>query len=154
MPELIGKRLPDEIEYEFATTFGGQRQVPWGDDLKRITDWPCGPIGQPDFDRLETVPPVVGLYSNVAEIEDIIVVDAIPDAAVPAGEWLFAVHRPADCPRGPIVRNRGITGSSSSFRMDPESALESCGNIKSRGWDFAALAVSIRDSIKLTLSHN
>ena len=37
--EFIGKRLPDEIEYEFAATRGGTRKFPWGDDSERIAEW-------------------------------------------------------------------------------------------------------------------
>jgi formylglycine-generating enzyme required for sulfatase activity len=69
--ESAGKRLPDEIEYEFAATQGGIRRFPWGDDddddAKRITEWKFGPAGEPEFDRLKTAPPVMGLFSNVAE---------------------------------------------------------------------------------------
>ena len=65
--ESIGKRLPDEIEHEFASTNGGTRQAPWGNDLGRIVDWEFGPIGSPEFDRTEINPSVAGLHSNVAE---------------------------------------------------------------------------------------
>jgi len=65
--ETLGKRLPDEFEYEFAATLGGTRKFPWGDDATRIVDWPIGKVGQPDWDRLPTTPPVYGLFSNVAE---------------------------------------------------------------------------------------
>jgi formylglycine-generating enzyme required for sulfatase activity len=64
--ESIGKRLPDEVEYEFAATAGGQRKFPWGDEPPG-SDWKFGPVGEPAFDRLDTLPPVFGLYSNVAE---------------------------------------------------------------------------------------
>jgi serine/threonine protein kinase/formylglycine-generating enzyme required for sulfatase activity len=65
--ERIGKRLPDEAEYEFAATAGGTKQFPWGEDAGKITAWPIGPVGQPDYDRTATDPPVYGLFSNVAE---------------------------------------------------------------------------------------
>lgn len=65
--ETIGKRLPDETEYEFAATHGGRREFPWGDDSQRIVEWKFGRVGDPEFDRLDTVPPVIGLFSNVAE---------------------------------------------------------------------------------------
>jgi formylglycine-generating enzyme required for sulfatase activity len=65
--ETVGKRLPDEIEYEFAATSGGRRKFPWGDDAARITEWKFGPVGEPEYDRLDTDPPVTGLFSNVAE---------------------------------------------------------------------------------------
>jgi formylglycine-generating enzyme required for sulfatase activity len=64
--EKIGKRLPDEAEYEFAATGGGERDFPWN-DFQKIKNWPIGPVREPAFDRLDTQPPVYGLYSNVAE---------------------------------------------------------------------------------------
>jgi len=65
--ESVGKRLPDEIEYEFAATAGGKRRFPWGDDAELMIDWKLGPVGEPAFDRLDTIPPVADLFSNVAE---------------------------------------------------------------------------------------
>jgi formylglycine-generating enzyme required for sulfatase activity len=65
--EMVGKRLPDEAEYEFAATGGGTRRFPWGDSPAKITPWPLGPVGQPSYDCIRTDPPVYGLYSNVAE---------------------------------------------------------------------------------------
>lgn len=65
--ESLGKRLPTEGEYEFAATAGGKCRFPWGDDADRLTEWPLGPAGTPEFDRVEAGVPVFGLYSNVAE---------------------------------------------------------------------------------------
>lgn len=65
--ERIGKRLPTEWEYELATTKGGTQSFPWGDDVGKITEWTYGKAGTPAWDRLDTDPPVFGLYSNVAE---------------------------------------------------------------------------------------
>jgi hypothetical protein len=63
--EQVGKRLPDEAEYEFAATKGGTRDFP-GDFPLPIAQWPLGPVREPGFDHLDA-PPVYGLYSNVAE---------------------------------------------------------------------------------------
>src|SRR5262249_2093226 len=65
--ERIGKRLPDEAEYEFAATGGGKLKYPWGDEFRLAGEWTFGPVRQPDFDRTRTQPKVYGLYSNVAE---------------------------------------------------------------------------------------
>lgn len=65
--ESIGKRLPDEWEYEFAATNGGATRFPWGDDTTRLACWEFGPPGQAAWDMLKTQPPVLGLFSNVAE---------------------------------------------------------------------------------------
>uniref|UniRef100_A0A7C4QQB2 non-specific serine/threonine protein kinase n=1 Tax=Schlesneria paludicola TaxID=360056 RepID=A0A7C4QQB2_9PLAN len=65
--ERVGKRLPTEVEYEFAATLGGTRRFPWGDDPTVITEWSFTKAGDPAFDRLPVEPPVYGLFSNVAE---------------------------------------------------------------------------------------
>jgi serine/threonine-protein kinase len=72
--ERVGKRLPDELEYEFAATGGWgstKLQFPWGDTVQKMFTWPLGPVGPADeqaaFDRTDTEPPVYGLYSNVGE---------------------------------------------------------------------------------------
>jgi serine/threonine protein kinase/formylglycine-generating enzyme required for sulfatase activity len=65
--ERMGKRLPDEWEYEFAATLGGTRKFPWGDDPALEEEWIFGVAGEPTEDRLPTDPPVFGLFSNVAE---------------------------------------------------------------------------------------
>jgi formylglycine-generating enzyme required for sulfatase activity len=69
--ERVGKRLPDEAEYEYAATEGGRRRFPWGNEAPPLVanTWPLGPVGHPKFDRLELPgqPAVFGLYSNVVE---------------------------------------------------------------------------------------
>jgi formylglycine-generating enzyme required for sulfatase activity len=64
--ERVGKRLVDEAEFEFAATGNGRARATWGNGVV-LEPWSLGPIGQPAFDVLLTVPPVVGLCSNVAE---------------------------------------------------------------------------------------
>src|SRR5687768_5328571 len=52
--EKIGKRLPDEVEFEAAATAYGERRFPWGQDEARINGWPLGPVGTPSFDATAT----------------------------------------------------------------------------------------------------
>jgi formylglycine-generating enzyme required for sulfatase activity len=65
--EMVCKRLPDEVEYEFAATQGGTRRFPWGDSDPKSKDWPVGKVGEPPWDKTPTNPPVFGLYSNAVE---------------------------------------------------------------------------------------
>jgi formylglycine-generating enzyme required for sulfatase activity len=65
--EELGKRLPDEVEYEYAATNGGKNRFPWGNEFERIVSWPFGAVGIPPYDRALANPAVAGLYSNVAE---------------------------------------------------------------------------------------
>ena len=65
--ELVGKRLPDEAEFEFAATHGGVWSYPWGEAAQPIVDWPIGLVGGCEFDRTPDQPPILGLHSNVAE---------------------------------------------------------------------------------------
>jgi serine/threonine-protein kinase len=64
--EEVGKRLPEEAEYEFAATNGGTTRFPWGDE-GRFTSWPFEKVGVPASDSTLQKPPIYGLYSNVAE---------------------------------------------------------------------------------------
>ncbi len=72
--EKLGKRLPDEAEFEYAATLGGTLKYSWDDacltqdcrDLfEPIRDF--GSVGTPALDRLPTDPPIYGLCSNMAE---------------------------------------------------------------------------------------
>jgi formylglycine-generating enzyme required for sulfatase activity len=65
--EHAGKTLPTESQFEFAATAGGKHRFPWGDDAELISQWPLGEVGEPAYDRTDTIPPAEGLYSNVAE---------------------------------------------------------------------------------------
>jgi formylglycine-generating enzyme required for sulfatase activity len=65
--ELVGKRIPDEGEYEFAATNAGTTSFPWGDDGSVIKDWKIGPTGTPEYDRCSNWPTLCGLYSGVGE---------------------------------------------------------------------------------------
>jgi eukaryotic-like serine/threonine-protein kinase len=65
--ERLGKRLPDEFEFEVAATAGENRRFPWGNDATRIQKWPFGFVGNVAFDHPLENPQVDGLFSNVAE---------------------------------------------------------------------------------------
>jgi formylglycine-generating enzyme required for sulfatase activity len=69
--EKAGKRLPDEVEHEYAATVCGTRRFPWGEflDPRGVKKWSFGPVHQRGSDVVELPgqPPVLGLYSNVAE---------------------------------------------------------------------------------------
>jgi formylglycine-generating enzyme required for sulfatase activity len=66
--EGVGKRLMDEVEYEFAATNRGETRFPWGDE-PMFPPWPLGRVREPGHDRTRypEKAPVYGLYSNVAE---------------------------------------------------------------------------------------
>ena len=65
--ESVGKRLPDEYEYESAATANGRLKFPWGNDSPADATSNRGPVTETSFDRLASNPQVLGLYSNVAE---------------------------------------------------------------------------------------
>jgi len=65
--EASGKRIPTEAEFEFAATGGGTKKFPWDGPFPDLSDWPAGTVSSAGYDRTATDPPIVGLYSNVAE---------------------------------------------------------------------------------------
>jgi formylglycine-generating enzyme required for sulfatase activity/DNA-directed RNA polymerase specialized sigma24 family protein len=94
--EGLGKRLPDEVEYEFAATNGGKDRFPWGKELDKITPWAFGPVGLPAHDRSAVNGPVCGLFSNVAEWT------SSWAAPYPGAEWPADLK--AEAPNQRIVR--------------------------------------------------
>jgi formylglycine-generating enzyme required for sulfatase activity len=66
--EESGKRLPTEVEYEYAATVRGQCSYPWGNsEPQTAIEADNCLVTRPDFDVLGAEPPVFGLCSNVAE---------------------------------------------------------------------------------------
>ena len=82
--ESIGKRLPSEFEYEFAATNGGTTWYPWGDDSDKIEPWQLGAVKGAAYDVTLGQPPVFGLYSNVTEWTDSLLVSPTPMPPLPA----------------------------------------------------------------------
>jgi len=71
--EGAGKRLLLDSEYEFLATARGMSRYPWGETAPADVVLPpqFGPVGFPDFDRVETGQGIVyGLCSNIAEWTD------------------------------------------------------------------------------------
>lgn len=67
--EKLGKRLPDEFEFECAATKGGTQLYSWGniDRPEGEDESTFKPVGYPQFDRVDYDTPIFGLGSNVAE---------------------------------------------------------------------------------------
>lgn len=67
--ELLGKRLPDEFEYEYAATNAGTQNFSWGNEPAppQPAEEELPQVGKPAFDRVIFDRPVFGLCSNVAE---------------------------------------------------------------------------------------
>jgi formylglycine-generating enzyme required for sulfatase activity len=66
--ERVGKRLPDEAEYEVAATRGGTLDSPWGGQPSDLEDWTIGPVKEsPAFDVIRYDRNIWGLYSNALE---------------------------------------------------------------------------------------
>jgi formylglycine-generating enzyme required for sulfatase activity len=82
--EALGKRLPSEFEYEFAATNGGTTWYPWGDDFTKIGPWRLGAVKGAAYDATLGQTPVFGLYSNVTEWTDSLLVSPTPMPPPPA----------------------------------------------------------------------
>ncbi|QDU37064.1 Serine/threonine-protein kinase PknB [Maioricimonas rarisocia] len=69
LAERLGKRLPDEFEFEYAATRAGTQRFPWGHDAGPGTHWTFGAVTDHEYDIVTfgNQPPIIGLYSNVAE---------------------------------------------------------------------------------------
>jgi formylglycine-generating enzyme required for sulfatase activity len=65
--EHAGKCLPTETMYEFAATNGSRGRFPWGNDPQPAEVWRFGSSEVAAYDISLTQPPLVGLFSNVAE---------------------------------------------------------------------------------------
>ncbi len=65
--ERVGKRLPSEAEYEVAASPTGA--FPWGKSEEFLPSggWFKAPTDPAAFDKTQTDPPVLGLFSGVAE---------------------------------------------------------------------------------------
>lgn len=99
--EVIGKRLPDEFEYEFAATNGGKTRFPWGNE-RRVGDWKYGPGGSDPSERTLSKPHAYGLYSNVAEWTTSVL--TLPKEGVPAAPGGATQKQPTRFPHGRVVR--------------------------------------------------
>ncbi|EAQ78811.1 bifunctional serine/threonine-protein kinase/formylglycine-generating enzyme family protein [Blastopirellula marina] len=107
--EQIGKRLPEETEFEYAATDGGRLNHSWESaataaDLEQLFQPrdKFGPVGAPAQDRLLTEPPVYGLCSNMAEWTMTSASAFYPYGDLAAGELQKAL--PHDLFRHRIVR--------------------------------------------------
>jgi hypothetical protein len=69
LAEQLGKRLPDEMEYELAASYRDPTESTMPGMILNETpgDIPLKPVKHLTLDRLHTQPEVIGLFSNVAE---------------------------------------------------------------------------------------
>jgi formylglycine-generating enzyme required for sulfatase activity len=65
--ERVGKRLPDEFEFEFAATNGGTVADPWAGQGEPADAWEIGPFEKSRFPLQVGNRTVYGLFSNVVE---------------------------------------------------------------------------------------
>lgn len=108
--EKCGKRLPSEIEYEFATTAGGTSRFPWGNDSSLIESWPLNGRAA-SYDICQTAEKVSGLYSNVPEW-----------TSTPASSYPGHFNQPAMLPE--------ITGGFYVVRGGPASVIRGTPNLQ------------------------
>ncbi len=114
--EISGKRLPSEFEYEFAATNGGTTKYPWGDDEARIDPWRLGEVRVAAYDATPGQTPVFGLYSNVTEWTDSLLMSPVPGLPMPASmKAMFAQGRvvrggPPEVMKGDTAKARPTFG--------------------------------------------
>lgn len=65
--EMVGKRLPTSLEYEFAATNGWTTRFPWGDTEPPSDAWRLTSTNHQTFDRTLAETPIWGLFSNASE---------------------------------------------------------------------------------------
>jgi formylglycine-generating enzyme required for sulfatase activity len=65
--EMVGKRLPTAQEYDFAATNGWTTRFPCGDADPPAETRMLASFGVKEFDRVQTDPPIQGLFSNASE---------------------------------------------------------------------------------------
>jgi len=111
--EKLGKRLPNEAEYEFAATRGGKTRFPWGDDFGQVKSWPIGKVRIAKHDSFMADKPVFGLFSNVAEW---------------TSSWC-APYPGADWSTAPVQKLRGMR----VVRGGPPSVVQ--GKTQENDWD-------------------
>lgn len=123
--ERVGMRLPTLDEYVFAATNGGTTRYPWGNSSKLIEEWKIDPSQIPEFDRTQSEPPILGLYSRVTEWTQscsgnlqIRGVDVLQGEGHTPAEFRFVVGGP------PSVRN-GFPNQAEYILSPREAGLES-----------------------------
>lgn len=124
--EMVGKRLPTALEYEFAATNGWTTRYPWGDTAPPAESWTLTRVGLKEFDQTRTDPPILGLFSNASEF---VLARHSPDTSMPSGA---PVQREEDTivavRGGPVPPNAQIQiDPSFETRIVRKSLLEQVG---------------------------